>query len=627
MDTQNPSGKKLSGLRTFAKDQEGKNNGAENKVVFVESSQATIDKELKKIHKEPEIFETTEKELDVEVPPPPKEPEIFEINNTNNFLKEDVGVVFDKKPTPTEIPRITRKTDSDIAIEDNDEVGGATIITDTKKDRFKLFPAIGESLKNWVQDIRDAQEEKKKPRYTVPETTRRKGVIQKATSQTGKITSADHSTLQERIRQRLEKEVVKYGNDESSESHVTWTPNTETGFLLLEEPEGGVSNVQVVPRKNFYTNQQEIIVRNRESNSRSGFEIETKTEPEPEPILEAEKLPEEQTTPENITVIEDLITDTDKKETYSETSEETVEKSGFEIFSKPTEEAIASPVTESTVEEISSLNESETNSDRSQIEEKFTREEESEPIDIIDQDNQPEDDVKYERKNRPSNNFLSRVNTNLLSFIIALVALLALFFSGLGNTLIENQISKTSSNITNYPKAINSDIKFVSTQKTSREDFIQKILNEIESSDTTQFVFTTDEQNREIIKPSILLSRLGFNLEANFSQSITNVYFGSLHRTNPYIALKITDATNARGGLLIWEKNMRYDLFPIFKLKNDSTIANRTFIDGMLGGVDVRVLKDNNGEEEIIYGFVNRDTIIITKNTATFSELLELIPQ
>lgn len=106
----------------------------------------------------------------------------------------------------------------------------ATVITDTKSERFKLFPSIVASLKGWFKRI-TAKKPKKVPKYTVPETERRKGVIQKATSKTGTIFTADSETLKEQIRRRHIQEELE------DEAETIWTPFTETGFSLLEAPE------------------------------------------------------------------------------------------------------------------------------------------------------------------------------------------------------------------------------------------------------------------------------------------------------------------------------------------------------------------------------------------------------
>ena len=93
-----------------------------------------------------------------------------------------------KKPlaVPTLKPIAPTKKDPTI-IMDNEDAAAATIITDTKHEKFKLIPAIIKSISDWYLAKKQDYKAKKIPKYTVPDTTRRKGIIQKATSKTGKL--------------------------------------------------------------------------------------------------------------------------------------------------------------------------------------------------------------------------------------------------------------------------------------------------------------------------------------------------------------------------------------------------------------------------------------------------------
>jgi hypothetical protein len=163
-------------------------------------------------------------------------------------IVEKKEVIKPKAPTPGLRPISGPKSaGSTTIVVDNEDAASATIIRDTKSNRFRLFPAIGSSLSAWFSDIKEKFFTKKAPKYTVPDTTTRQGVIQKATSKTGKIATFDHTSLHARIREREDRAVPKTPT-------TTWTANTEPGFPLLEAPEGAViSNVQVVPRKSFRT--------------------------------------------------------------------------------------------------------------------------------------------------------------------------------------------------------------------------------------------------------------------------------------------------------------------------------------------------------------------------------------
>jgi hypothetical protein len=115
----------------------------------------------------------------------------------------------------------------------------ATVITDTQHNRFKLLPSILASITSWVKKITTSNK-KKAPMYTIPEASRRKGVIQKATSKTGTIFTADSGTLKEQIRLRRIEEANKEKLAKQlaeDEPETSWSPYTDTGYNLLEAPE------------------------------------------------------------------------------------------------------------------------------------------------------------------------------------------------------------------------------------------------------------------------------------------------------------------------------------------------------------------------------------------------------
>jgi hypothetical protein len=235
MDSQNQSNKKLPSIRTYAKDLENtrkvKNLPTNTTISEATPLPASIVATEKK--KEPKIIAT----------PIPK-PKFFarpESTKETPTLKP-----IPAKKTPPKIPTFTAP-DSNTFIVDNEDAAAATIITDTKRDRFKLLPSIFTSIRQWFADQKKARAVKNAPKYTVPETTHRKGVIQKATSTTGKSATADFASIQERIKQRK-------AHIQKPEPSTTWSANTEPVFLLLPgEVTKPVTNVQFVSRKSFRT--------------------------------------------------------------------------------------------------------------------------------------------------------------------------------------------------------------------------------------------------------------------------------------------------------------------------------------------------------------------------------------
>ncbi|KKT77677.1 MAG: hypothetical protein UW75_C0057G0006, partial [Parcubacteria group bacterium GW2011_GWF2_44_8] len=246
MDTETKAPTKLAAIRTYAKDLDSNRNH--------KASAAA----------EPVVVETAEQMV--------KEPVRASDTLTTKVSRVEVPA---SKPVPKKAPKevpalkpITPTKNDPTIIMDNEDGAAATIITDTKHDEFKLIPAIINSIHDWFLAKKRGYKAKKIPKYTVPDTTRRKGIIQKATSKTGKFASSDFSSIQERILERKANAAAKALRDD--EPDTIWTANTEPGFALLAETTTQkISNVQMVARKSFRATPTEEV-------------------PKPEPIYETE---------------------------------------------------------------------------------------------------------------------------------------------------------------------------------------------------------------------------------------------------------------------------------------------------------------------------------------------------
>ena len=87
----------------------------------------------------------------------------------------------------------------------------------------------------------------------------------------------------------------------------------------------------------------------------------------------------------------------------------------------------------------------------------------------------------------------------------------------------------------------------------------------------------------------------------------------------PYMLLKSNAFDVAFAGMLEWESFMIADLAPYFGTPLSTSLA---FTDKTITNHNVRVLIDAEGKERITYGFVNRNTIILTTTSAAFEKLL-----
>lgn len=513
MDTETTATQKLPALRTYAKDLEAKRKekGLAPEAAVSQTTtpmpHAAAAKEVQTKPAKVGFFKRAPKE-------PVAAPAVTPLPPLSSIPQK-------QKPAP--LPKIvateTRETSF---IVDNEDAASATIITDTKRDRFKLFPAIIASIQSWFSNKKKSYAAKKAPKYTVPETTRRKGVIQKATSKTGKFTSSDFESIQERIRQRKEAE-------EKPESKTTWSANTEPGFPLLEgevaEPK--VTNVQVVAKKSFRA------------------PLPKPTEPTPQPItvsvVKKVTPPETPVTPEPIPV-----------------------------------PAAPAPEPETPAEEVAK----------------------PEPVTEVTSDK--------------SSFSLLNIRTNLLAVGFAGLVL-ALTLAGLyGYFVIQPEVVETVT-VNNQPTAHFTASEFSSTALPVISG--QTITEALEAlrvvdANVTETVFVHNNTG-EPIAAHLLFTGMKLTIPRDFAQAVADARFGFV-QGNPYLYLGIKDEIAARGGLLTWEADL-YDAFrEIFATTLMPEDATSSFIDGSLGGRDVRVLTHTNGQELLLYTLVDGGVIITT---------------
>lgn len=240
--------KQLYKIRTFASDQSGNNSAGEIKNPETEKA-PTLKAEMSKTIDEISHLDTADL-----ISSPTKTP-------SRTALKKVVkeNIIDESVVTPVRSDLPVSKSKIDIAVS-NEDSESATIITDTKKDRFKLFPAISASIKKWFGDYKKNKELKKVPKYTVPETARRKGIIQKATSQTGIGETADFDSIRERVKQRQ-----KFEEKAREEAKISIKPNSNKGFTKKVSLENSEVELEKEKRKGLNEKEKEAEDKNKEN--------------------------------------------------------------------------------------------------------------------------------------------------------------------------------------------------------------------------------------------------------------------------------------------------------------------------------------------------------------------------
>lgn len=415
---------------------------------------------------------------------------------------------------------------------------GATIITDNKRAEQNFISALIESVQKWFKEMSASSKQKSAPKYTVVDTERRKGVIQKATTKTGTIFTADNETLKEEIRRRnLEqpKQVI--------EPDITWSPNTEVGYSLLT----GFSQPANVA-------------------------VEFKKRAAPEPVVVAAPV----YTPPPVTVPPpELVEPTIPEQIITpEFVPEVVE---------PVDDNLATPPS-------------------------IPETEEDYPLTT------PE--AHYRIKSLGD---VTKLNTNLLSLGIVSAIAAVIIVVIIGKALI-GIVFDTSPQMSVQPATslgVGSTVTDIALNIPTREALIIA-LQQIPVTEQAKQEFRITDTDGTPLPKLVLLPLLGLSNTGSLSQTIDEVHILQ-NGTTRSIIFSVTDATTAFGSLLAWEGYMVDTLGPILNITRPTdtlAVSDRT-----VQNTDIRIFTADT-TEVLVYGFVNANTVLITKDIPSFTAIL-----
>jgi hypothetical protein len=121
------------------------------------------------------------------------------------------------------------------------------------------------------------------------------------------------------------------------------------------------------------------------------------------------------------------------------------------------------------------------------------------------------------------------------------------------------------------------------------------------------------------------LTALGLNLPANFTHFLLDKFMvgsvgGKLGVNQPFLILKTRSFPNTLDTLLRNEATIIGTL--INPLVSEQVYMNSSFTDKVIANIDTRVWTDVVTGKTIIYGFFDQETLVITTDTDSFSDLL-----
>jgi len=487
-------------------------------------------------------------------------------------LQKKVTEINHEQDTHKEVAPVHKKTIKSATAPRANIGYDSTIITDTISDRFQLFPSIIKAIKDWFRKLQVNRRHKKIPTYTIPETERRKGVIQKATTKTGTIFTADNETIKERIRRRQRAE----NTNEEDESETTWSPYTDTGYNLLEAPddEPVVQNVTVAYRK---------IPR---------FVTPPKVAPEPLPIDVVDKPP----------VI---------KETHHIPPPEVITPAASPVADviEPIESTWGSVQTEESIPPVSDAVADMDQQPAAEQTPEFVTDPETERV--------PESEEAPEVESETVTH--NATNTLSLMTLASIVGVILLFF-GVRTIIsyISEHRAETEPIVVAHTFA-QSDINPIVVTPADVKDFREILLTTTESGPAGVTEMPVLAPDNTELSPSYIFSLLNFRTTPHFTQSLTNVRFVTVNHNQPALVLRFTDTDEVRGGLLQWEPMMIKDFASLYDITEDKILP---FTDEAIDDYDVRILKIDD-VVVLVYSVINDSTAIIAHTKADFSQIVQ----
>jgi hypothetical protein len=126
----------------------------------------------------------------------------------------------------------------------------------------------------------------------------------------------------------------------------------------------------------------------------------------------------------------------------------------------------------------------------------------------------------------------------------------------------------------------------------------------------------TPESIDKVLK--LLAPTMPDSLIRSFDKYMLGVY--SFDTNEPFIILTTNDFSSSFAGMLKWEHTMTNDVGAWFGLPESTSTP--FFIDEEFRNKDLRLLKDEKNKTILLYSFIDKNTLIITKSENVFTALV-----
>ncbi|MHB1316589.1 MAG: hypothetical protein ACYCZW_01895 [Minisyncoccota bacterium] len=193
------------------------------------------------------------------------------------------------------------------------------------------------------------------------------------------------------------------------------------------------------------------------------------------------------------------------------------------------------------------------------------------------------------------------------------------FFKTKNETTIKTVVEKTLIPYTTKKENIlgNQNIENIASILLQEQSDLNAEINTI--------VYNTYTYNGDILPSNslanILFGRSGDALKRNILEIMTGVY--SYDTNEIFFILQPDNFGIVYTGMLEWESTMGEDMSPFFPRLQEYLKSNPSvFTDETYKNKDVRVIRNSSGDIVLLYGFIDKDTLVITSNEKIFQAIL-----
>ena len=562
-----------------------------------------------------------------------------------NIPKEEVHKTTGLENVFSEID-VAQKTsilsDNNNEYEGENSLGRGTIIRDTKHNRFRLLPSIIHSITSLVTN-RIVAYRNRNPEHTVTKAEARIEVITKAAEHSEFAPHEDFSQVTEHLKS-VERIPVKTGIDFIDKSELeapSWSYTTPEEATLTQQEEQQAEAQEELNQENkkvanavpVAVNDQSLISEEQrnalavEHEEKRGHIIDDALTVLFEPSIHAKKIEDAfahlpnkvgQTSAQEDIPVENKSTPVaevlEALPQIPEAETETVAREVVAEIPKPFVEVPVLPVQKvvSEIPEEPLMVTAKDNSAKLPIQK-------SEAV----QRTKPSAVVKEVRRFKPTQ---TDTPSRIYTYVLIAVCLIATI-SGVGVTYYYYTLSNAPNAVTSYvvPSPLISQKTIPVGLELTAQETLSALKAVVVKENQVVSVYPTVPLSEGGVKPastSEILTLLALKAPGSFTRSIKEFSFGGIDANTPYIIIVGGSFDTLFAGMLQWEKNLLSDLSPFFENTSSAQLA---FTDAIASNKNIRVLTDQNGEDVVIYTFINQNTILITNKREALQTLLPLI--